>query len=168
MQRAISKQPMPQKLATPGLYVSIDRKGQSLHAEKRKVLERNIQSSRQFRFARDWSSATMVGLLFFDDMYKMLARYTISGHNCVRACACIVFMALISTQILCVRSRNSLCQCQCVQNAIVSHLFDRYSHRRTTASYLGPEMHERMALSIVVPERSALRNNTQSWAAAYL
>ena len=73
----------------------------------------------------------MVRILLSYDMYKVLARYTIFGHDCVNACLPIVYVALAVIQVLYARCRALFFQCQ---YAIVSHICDRYSHRSTMAS----------------------------------
>ena len=46
----------------------------------------------------------MVALLLSHDMYKVLARYAILGHDCIRVCVVIVCMARMATQVLYVSS----------------------------------------------------------------
>ena len=58
---------------------------------------------------------------------------------------CIVYMMLITAEIVFVRSRHSFRQCQCVRYTMVSHICDRYSHGRTTRSNPRPTTYERMA-----------------------
>ena len=77
---------------------------------------KNDPTCRFFRFARDGSRVTLVRRLLSDDTYKVIARYTISDHDCV----CIIFTVFIPQ----FRYARSLIfrQCHCVGYAIVSDI----------------------------------------------
>ena len=62
----------------------------------------------------------------------------------------MVWMTLLTAKVLCGKSRDSLCRCQCV---IVFHICDRCSHHRTKGLSPRPSMHESNVFTATLQER---------------